>query len=155
MTDSRKEGPRAPKTTSWNSENHAQIASRGLFGTSWRLLGLSWHSWEPLGGENEALNAPKTAQSEFINDFCQKRAPGRECQTCVSIRTESAGICWASFCLCSRRVATQLRLKAIARPGSKDYPQVARVSLWNCVCSLLVYCVCLCFAAVWLVRGTQ
>ena len=59
-------------------------------------------------------------------------------------------LCWASFCFCSRRVATQLRLQAIA---CRSLGAVcARVLLWNCVsfvCVLPFSLLCGCLVGAW------
>ena len=60
-------------------------------------LGGAW-------GAKKNLGQSQKASGIIFEPIYQKWAPGRECQTCASIRTESAGSCSASFCFCSRRV---------------------------------------------------
>ena len=68
-------------------------------------------------------SAPRAPQERPKSDFFEISrilGPRLACQTCVSIGTESAGICWASFCFCCRRVARQLRARWNARSDERN-----------------------------------
>ena len=85
----------------------------------WRLLpplGALLALLLVLSGPRSAPRAAQERPEATLNTFSRILGPRLACQTCVSIGTESAGICWASFCFCCR----QLRARWNARSDERN-----------------------------------